>query len=263
MYSEEHKTYLQKEKRNNILILSTQIIIFILFISLWQLLVYFNIINRFIFSSPFDVIKTIINLYQQGYLFNHIFITIWEKTISFTLIIIIGTLIATIMWWHKFIAKVIEPYLIILNSLPKVALGPILIIWVGANIKSIIFMALLISVIITIINVYNGFINTDENKIKLMKSFKATKKQIYTKLILHANLYIFINVLKLNISMALIGVIMGELLVSKKGIGYLIMYGSQVFNLNLVITGIFLLSIISVLMYYLVTYWEKKLIKYQ
>lgn len=262
MHSQEHQQYLQKKQRENKQILITQILLFIIFITLWQTLTSLNYLNEFIFSSPLAIIKTMIKLYQQHYLFNHIFITVWETIISFSLSIIIGTFIASIMWWCRFIARVIEPYLTILNSLPKVALGPILIIWIGANLKSIIFMALLIAVIITIINVYNGFINTDENKIKLMKSFKVNTWQLYTKLILPANLHIFINVFKLNVSLSLIGVVMGELLVSKKGLGYLIMYGSQVFNLNLVITGVFLLGIISILMYYLITYIEKKLVKY-
>ena len=154
-----------------------------------------------------------------------------------------------------------DPYLTILNSLPKVALGPIIIIWAGAGINSIILMALLISVIITIINIYQGFVETDINKLKLMKSFKANKLQIYTKLILPSSYSNFINALKINVSMSLIGVIMGEFLVSKEGIGYLIMYGSQVFNLNLVITGIFILAILSAFMYYIISYIEKRLIK--
>jgi NitT/TauT family transport system permease protein len=166
------------------------------------------------------------------------------------------------MWWNRFIAKVLNPYLTVLNSLPKVALGPILIIWVGANMSSIILMALLISVIVTIISIYHGFSNTDENKMKLLKSFKASKWQIFRYLILPGNIKTIFNVLKINISMTFIGVIMGELLVSKEGIGYLIMYGSQVFNLDLVMTGIILLCIVSFIMYYIVVIIEKKLIKY-
>ena len=162
------------------------------------------------------------------------------------------------MWWNKFFAKVIDPYLTILNSLPKVALGPIIIIWAGAGMKSIIIMALLISTIITIINVYEGFSGTDPNKIKLMKSLGANKIQIYSKLILPYNYNNIISTLKINISMSLIGVIMGEFLVSKEGLGYLIMYGSQVFNLNLVIAGIIVLCIIATLMYYLIFYIEKR-----
>ena len=145
--------------------------------------------------------------------------------------------------------------------MPKIALGPIIIIFFGANIKSIIIMALLISVIVTIITVYNGFISTDKNKINLLKSFSATKYQIFKLVILPSSYQTIISSLKINISMTLIGVIMGEFLVSKQGIGYLINYGSQVFNLNLVISGIIILMIVSYLMYIIVSYIEKILIK--
>ncbi|MBE6149744.1 MAG: ABC transporter permease [Firmicutes bacterium] len=261
MYSEEHKEYIKKIKTNNILIRITQISIVLIFLIIWQILANKEIINTFIFSSPKNVLECIIKLHNQNNLYNHIWITIYETTLSFILGTLIGLVIATLMWWNKFFAKVIDPYLTILNSLPKVALGPIIIIWAGAGMKSIILMALLILVIITIINVYQGFIDTDINKIKLMKSFKATKFQTYFKLILPSNIPIIINSLKVNVSMSLIGVIMGEFLVSKEGIGYLIMYGSQVFNLDLVITGIVILCIVAILMYYIILYIEKKLIK--
>lgn len=258
MFSDEHKLYLKNIKKNNFLIRLSQFIIIILFIIIWQILANKNLINTFIFSSPKKVIDTIINLHQTNNLYQHIWVTVYETLISFLLGTLIGIVIATIMWWNKFIAKVVDPYLTVLNSLPKVALGPIIIIWSGAGIKSIILMALLISTIITIINVYQGFSDTDVNKIKLMKSFSANKRQIYTKLILPANYNNIISTLKINISMSLIGVIMGEFLVSKSGLGYLIMYGSQVFNLNLVIAGIVILCIIAAIMYYLILYIEKR-----
>ncbi len=258
MYSIEHKKYLKNIKKNNFLVRLTQFLIIILFIAIWQILADKELINTFIFSSPKKVVETIINLHQTNNLYQHIGITIYETLISFLLGTAIGIIIATIMWWNKFTAKVVDPYLTILNSLPKVALGPIIIIWSGAGMKSIIIMALLISTIITIINVYQGFADTDTNKIKLMRSLGANKKQIYTKLILPANYNNIISTLKINISMSLIGVIMGEFLVSKSGLGYLIMYGSQVFNLNLVIAGIVILCIIAAIMYYLILYIEKR-----
>ena len=261
MFSLEHKNYLKKIKRNNFFVKLTQILILIVFLIVWQLLSDYKIINPFIFSSPIKVIETIINLHMTGDLYNHILITVWETLISFILGTLLGILIASIMWWNKFLAKVIDPYLTVLNSLPKVALGPILIIWVGAGMQSIVVMALLISTIITIINVYQGFINIDPIKIKLMQTFKATKSQIYFKLILPGTISNIISCFKVNISMSLIGVIMGEFLVSKEGIGYLIMYGSQVFNLDLVITGTIILCIVAAIMYSLVLYIEKKLIK--
>lgn len=261
MFSLEHKNYLKKIKRNNFFVKLTQILVLIVFLIVWQLLSDYKIINPFIFSSPIKVVETIINLHTTGDLYNHILITVWETLISFVLGTLLGILIASIMWWNKFFAKVIDPYLTVLNSLPKVALGPILIIWVGAGMQSIVVMALLISTIITIINVYQGFINIDPIKIKLMQTFKATKSQIYFKLILPGTISNIISCFKVNISMSLIGVIMGEFLVSKEGIGYLIMYGSQVFNLDLVITGTIILCIVAAIMYSLVLYIEKKLIK--
>ena len=261
MYSLEHKNYLKKIKLRNFFIKLTQILILIIFLIIWQLLSNHKIINSFIFSSPINVFNTIINLHMTGDLYNHILITIWETLISFILGTLIGILIASIMWWNKFLAKVIDPYLTVLNSLPKVALGPILIIWVGAGMQSIIMMALLISTIITIINVYQGFITIDPIKIKLMQTFKATKSQIYFKLILPGTLSNIISCFKVNISMSLIGVIMGEFLVSKEGIGYLIMYGSQVFNLDLVMSGVIILGVVATVMYYVVNFIEKRCIK--
>ena len=259
--TKEHINYLKKIKKNKLLIKITQFSILILFIIIWQLLSDYKIINPFIFSSPKKVIECLISLHNANNLYNHIFITVYETFISFILGTLIGILIASIMWWNKFFAKVIDPYLTVLNSLPKVALGPILIIWVGAGMQSIIVMALLISTIITVINVYQGFISVDPIKVKLMQTFKANKRQIYSKLIFPATLPNIISCFKVNISMSLIGVIMGEFLVSKEGIGYLIMYGSQVFNLDLVITGTIILCIVAVIMYYFILFIEKKLVK--
>lgn len=261
MYSNEHKLFLKKKKRNKILILTIQLIIIIGLILIWELLAKYNIINTFISSSPSRILHTIINLYKDNNLFPHILTTIYETIISFSLGTILGILIAVLLWWNNFIYKVIDPYLTIINSLPKVAIGPIIIIYFGSNIKSIIIMALLISLIVTIITVYNGFISTDINKINLLKSFKANKYQIFKLVVFPSSYSTIISSLKINISMTLIGVIMGEFLVSKKGIGYLITYGSQVFNLNLVISGIIILLIVSYLMYLIVSKLEKILIK--
>lgn len=261
MYSKEHINFLKKQRKNRILIHLTRISILIIFIFIWQFLSAKKIINPFIFSSPTKIIDTIINLYNKKNLFNHIWITFYETLISFIIGTILGILIATILWFNKFISKVLEPYLTILNSLPKVALGPIIIIWAGASMKSIIIMALLISLIITILNVYQGFNETDQTKIKLLKSLNATKYQTFKYLVLPGNLNNIISTLKINISMTLVGIIMGEFLVSKEGIGYLIMYGSQIFNLNLVMSGIIILSLFATILYYFVSVIERILTK--
>lgn len=261
MYSLEHKKYLRRKRNKKILITSSRLLLAILLIVIWEVLARYKIINTFITSSPSNVVNTIVSLYNDNNLFNNIWTTIYETLISFGLGTAIGTLLAMIFWYFNFIYKVLDPYLTILNSLPKIALGPIIIIFFGANINSIIIMALLISVIVTVITVYNGFISTDKNKINLLKSFSANKVQIFRYAILPSSYPTIISSLKINISMTLIGVIMGEFLVSKEGIGYLINYGSQVFNLNLVISGIIILMIVSYLMYMIVSYIEKILVK--
>lgn len=262
MRSSGYQKYLKRVRLRKWLIGLSQLAVLVFLICLWQILADLGIINTFIASSPKNVLETIIGLYESNNLFHHIWITTYETVISFSLGTLIGIIIAILLWYNEFVYKVIEPYLTILNSLPKVSLGPILIIWIGANIESIIVMALLISVIVTIITVYNGFVMTDETKIKLLKSFKASKGQILKYLVLPSNYPTIISSLKINISMSLIGVIMGELLVSKEGIGYLITYGSQVFNLDLVIAGIIILMVVSYLMYLVIRYLEKTLIKY-
>ena len=259
MKSNEYKKYLRKRKLYVLLTYLTQITILISFILLWEYLSRNNIINSFIYSSPIKVVKTIIDLYKKGTLLKHIWITSYETIISFLLATLLGTVIAIILWYSKFLYKVMEPYLTVLNSLPKVSLGPIIIILCGASIKSIIIMALLISLIITITSVYSGFINTDKNMIKLMHSLKASKWQILKLLIIPYNYHVIISSLKINVGLSLVGVIMGEFLVSKNGIGYLINYGSQVFNLDLVFAGIVILLIVSYLLYLIVLYIERAL----
>ena len=218
MKSNGYKKYLLNQKKRKYLIRTTQLLILIFLIFLWQFLANHNLINTFITSSPKQILDTIIHLYQANNLFHHIWITTYETLISFNLGTLIGIIIAIILWYNNFIYKVIDHYLTILNSLPKVSLGPILIIWVGANINSIIAMSLLISVIITIITVYNVFISTDQKKIKLLKSFNSNKFQILKFLILPSNYPTIISSLKINISMSLIGLLppVGENILSNK-----------------------------------------------
>ena len=261
IYSKEHKEYLKKIKKNKRIVLFFQIFIVIFFLGLWELASRTELINSFLASSPSLVYKTFISLIKTNNLWNHIYTTTFEVLVSFLLASLLGFIIASIFWFNKTIAKIMDPYLTVLNSLPKVALGPLIIIWIGANANSIIFMALMISLFITIINIYSGFISTDEYYVTLLKTLNATKLQIFTKLIVPSNKKNIINCLKVNISMSLIGVVMGELLVSKEGLGYLIMYGSQVFNINLVITGVVLLAILSYIMYTIVSYIEKRMVE--
>lgn len=255
----EQIEYLKRIKKEKRFILISQISITIIFLLIWELLSKYNIINSFIFSSPSKIINTLYNLYLDKTLFYHIWVTLKEIIISFILGSLIGFILAVIFYMIPILKKILDPFLTLINSLPKVSLGPLLIIWLGANTSSIIVMSLLINTIVTLISIYNGLINTDKYKIKLFETFKATKLQTLIYLVIPHNKETIISSLKLNISMSLIGVIMGEFLVSKAGIGYLILYGTQVFNLNLVMSGIILIMIISFIIYELISLLEKKI----
>ncbi len=259
MISSERKKYLKKRKKEKIEILFFQIFIIISFILIWELLSKLKIIDTFLLSSPSNILNTIISLFKSHNLFIHIFITLKEIIISFILGNIIGFIISSILWFNKKLSKILDPYLTIINSLPKVAFGPLIIILVGANTKSIILMSLLISSIISILNMNTFFKNTDKNMIKIIKTMGGTKYDIFFRVVIPSNLNYIIDSFKVNISMCFVGVIMGEFLVSKEGIGYLINYGSQIFNMNLVQTGIILLIILTIILYLIINLIIKKI----
>jgi NitT/TauT family transport system permease protein len=260
MISKDRQIYLKKIKNNRVVVLTSQILLLVIFIALWEILAKTSIINSFITSSPSRIINTFKNIKNNG-LMLHLWVTTYETIIGFLSGTIIGIIIAIILWWSKFLAKVLEPFLVVLSALPKTALGPIIIIWVGAGTPAIIVMAIAISLVVTILDISNGFLNTDTEKIIMAKSFNATKFQLLTKIVIPSNISTFINTLKVNIGLSLVGVITGEFLVSKAGLGYLIVYGGQVFQLDLVMTSVIILGILAAIMYESVVILEKIILK--
>jgi len=258
--SKEQVAFIKQYKLKKRLILLGQILIVILFFISWELLSKYNIINPFIFSSPSKVFNTILGLYKDHNLFNHIWVSVYETLIAFGIGLFISLIISILLYLYNGFYKLVDPFLTILNSLPKVALGPMIIIVAGANIRSVIVMAILINVIVTTIVITNGFYNTDKVKLKLMHSFGANKYQILRYLVIPNSYNNIISSFKLGISMSMIGVISGEFLVSQAGLGYLIIYGTQVFNLNIVMSGIVILVIMSFLLYGLIHFFEKRIV---
>ena len=259
--SKEHEEYLKKHKLQKNSIIITQVAMLVLFFALWEIAAYLKWIDPFIMSQPSRVFRTIVNLTRDGSIFTHTGITVLETIIGFLSGTILGTIIAILLWWSEFAAKVLDPYLVVLNALPKTALGPIILVWIGGTVSSIIVMALLISVIVTILNVFLAFESCDEDKVKLLRTLGATKLQILTKVVLPSSVPAIISVLKINVGLSLVGVIVGEFLVSRAGLGYLIIYGGQVFKMDLVMTSVLILAVAAALMYLSVSWFEKKLNK--
>ena len=260
--SEERRLYLKRRRRRKRIVRIIRAAILVGFFLIWELAARFGLIDPFIMSCPSRMARTLVNLYADGELFLHVGISCLETVIGFTLGTLIGTLIAVFLWHSPFLSKILDPYLVVLNALPKTALGPIFIVWIGAGPSSIIAMTLAISLIVTILDVHNGFMSTDPDKIKLMQTLGATRSQILFKLVLPANFATLINALKVNVGLSWVGVIMGEFLVSKAGLGYLIVYGSQVFKMDLVMTTVIILAIAAAAMYECVLLLEKALKKY-
>lgn len=260
-YSREHLLYLRGVKKKTIWINIARFTILILLLALWELSAQFNWINPFITSSPSRILKAIGDLYQNGTLFYHVGTTLWETLVGFFIAVGAGYGIALLLWWSEAFRRISEPYFVVLNALPKIALGPLIIIWCGTGSGAIVFMTVLIGLIVAILNMLSGFMATDENKLLLMKSMGATKLQILTKLVIPSSLPNFISMLKINVGMAWIGSIMGEYIVSKAGIGYLIVYGGQVFKLDLVMSAVFILCILAAIMYAAVALLERLVIK--
>ncbi len=260
-HSPEHLAYLHSVRKKNIAVNVARFSILLFLLLIWELCAYFAWINPFITSSPSRIGKTIAELYKNGSLFYHVGTTLWETLAGFAIAVVLGYSIALLLWWSEVFRRISEPYFVVLNALPKIALGPLIIIWCGTGSKAIVFMTVLIGLIVAILNMLSGFMATDENKLLLLKSMGASKLQILTKLVIPSSLPNFISMLKINVGMAWIGSIMGEYIVSKAGIGYLIVYGGQVFKLDLVMSAVFILCVLAAAMYALVALLEKAVIK--
>lgn len=252
--------YIKDIKRKNLIILLIQIGILIIFLFTWEVLSKRKIINSFIFSSPSKIFKTIVDLIRNGTLFSNLFITLQELLLAFLIGFFLSLILSIVFFSFPITYKIAEPYIIAINSLPKVALGPLIIIWCGANIKSVIVMGLLINLIVSLITIYTGMSNIDKSYLLLFKSLGASKIDTLRYLVLPISISSIISSIKLNLSMSFIGIIMGEFLSSKGGIGYLIIYGTQVFNLDLVLSGIIILVILSFIIYKPISILEEKML---
>lgn len=235
--------------------------IFVFFLLLWEMSANMGWIDTFFFSSPSRVIRCFFALTTEKSLFLHIGVTLFETLVSFFLVVIIGMGVAILLWSSKAASEILEPYLVILNSLPKSALAPLFIVWLGTGTATIIVAGISIAVFGSIISLYTGFKHVDSEKITLIYTLGGTKKDAFFKVVFPGSIPTILSTMKVNIGLALVGVIIGEFLAARRGLGYLIIYGSQVFQMNMVITSIILLCMIAMGLYQIIQWaehWYKK-----
>ncbi len=257
----KHHQYIQSLKREKRHVMFYQLVIFLVFFSLWEISSRASWIDPLIFSSPTKIWNLFLEKLMDGSLVSNLSFTLGETVAGFILGTLLGTILAAILWWSPFLSKVLDPYLVILNAMPKVALGPILIVGLGPGLTSIIAMGTIISVIITTIVVYTSFRETDPNYLKVMQTFNASRGQMFKEVVLPSSFPTIISTLKVNVGLSWVGVIVGEFLVSSKGLGYLIIYGFQVFNFTLVLLSLLVIAVFATIMYKVVEYIETKLVK--
>lgn len=246
---DNQQLFILKHKRHHRRVAFFRCLIFVLFLFLWEYSADMEYIDSFFFSSPLRIESQLIKLVEDKSLFLHIGITLYETFLSFFLVFSVSLTAATLLWYSAGLSEILEPYLVVLNSLPKSALAPLFIVWLGTGTKTIIVAGISVAVFGSIISFYTGFKQCDPDKLTLIYTLGGKKRDAFFKVVLPSSLPILLSTTKVNIGLALVGVIIGEFLASKQGLGYLIIYGSQVFKLDLVITSILLLCIIAMSLY--------------
>jgi len=257
--SPQYLAWLRRERRGRLTVRAAQLAILVVFLVLWEVLPKAHILNPLLTSYPSALWPTFIELLkstpQQASILTHTWFTVFATVLGFTAAMVLGTAIAAMLWWWDALYKVLDPYLVVANAMPKTAFVPIFYLWLGAT-MSIYGMSLAISLFITILMIYSGFQGIDPNKIKLAQTFGASKWQILTKVVLPGSVPTLIAALKVNAGLSLVGVVVGELQSASIGLGYLIQYGSQIFKMNIVMTAITILAIVSSLMYLAISWLE-------
>ena len=256
--SASQKEFLAKEKQHTNPVCICRVMLLVLLLALWELCAELYLIDSFIFSSPLRIWSCFVEMAGDGTIFLHIGITILETLASFFLVVVIGVMAAIALWASRSLSEILEPYLVMLNSLPKSALAPLLIVWLGNNMRTIIVAAVSVAVFGSILTLHTGFMQTDPDKIRLVQALGGTKKDILFKVLIPSSVPLIISNMKVNIGLCLVGVIIGEFLSAKAGLGYLIIYASQVFKMDMLVMSIVILCILSTVLYQIISVLERR-----
>ena len=255
------KKYLLSIRRNSILIQVSRVLLFVFLVGLWEISARTGLIDSFIFSSPGQILEKMWEMLLDHTLTDHVSITLLETLISFALVTILGIGCGVLLWAFPRLSLILEPYLVVLNSLPKSALAPLLIVWLGANQTTIIIAGISVAIFGSILNLYTSFTSVDPEKIKLIYTLHGTRYHALTKVVLPGSVPVIISNMKVNIGLCLVGVIIGEFLAARSGLGYLIIYSSQVFKMDWLLMSIVLLCIMAMGLYTIINIVEKQVIK--
>ncbi len=250
--------YIEKERLHRRWVATCRVMLLVLLLAVWELCARLGIIDAFIFSSPSRVLLCFWNMAADGSIFRHTGITLFETLVSFLIVVTAGIAAAVLLWSSRSASEILEPYLVMLNSLPKSALAPMLIVWLGNHVHTIVTAAVSVAVFGSILTLHNGFSGMDPEKIKLIYALGGRKRDVLTKVLLPGSVPLIISNMKVNVGLCLVGVIIGEFLAAQNGLGYLIIYGSQVFKLDMVMMSIVILCGLSAVLYQGIGWLERR-----
>lgn len=260
--STDQIAYLNAYKRNLNLIRFSRAAVLVSFLLIWEIASYLEWIDSFIFSSPSQILLCFWEMILDRSIFLHVGITLYETIFSFLLVTVLSLLIVILLWFSKTLSAIVEPFLVVLNSLPKSALAPLLIVWLGATQTTIIVAGMSVAIFGCILNLYTSFSNVDPDLLKLIYTLGGNKFQALRKVVIPSCIPAIISNMKVNIGLCLVGVIIGEFLAARSGLGYLIIYSSQVFKLDWLLMSICILCIMAMGLYSLIAILEKLYQKY-
>lgn len=250
--------FIEREQMHKKKVAVWRMMLLVLLLAMWELCTRLGMMDAFIFSSPSRVLLCFWRMVRDKSIFGHIGITLMETLVSFLIVTAAGTAAAVALWFSRSVSEILEPYLVMLNSLPKSALAPMLIVWLGNHVYTIVAAAVSVALFGSILTLHTGFQSVDPEKIKLIYSLGGSRRDVLSKVLLPGSVPMLISNMKVNIGLCLVGVIIGEFLAAQKGLGYLIIYGSQVFQLDLVMTSIVLLCLFSTVLYKGIGWLEKR-----
>ena len=233
----------------------------IVFIVVWQLLVHNDPNLKFFFGEPLRIAEILWTRSLDGSLLVDFFITFIEAAAGFLIGNLVGTFFGLALWYSNTAFQIAKPYIVALGSAPIFAFSPILIIWFGTGITAKIAIASLSTVFVALLQAYTGAAEVKSEYLQLMRTFKATKSQIFLKVVAPSSIVWVMSAFKMNVGFAILGAFIGEFISSNRGLGHLILVASGLFDISLMLTGILLLVIIALLLTWCVSKLEPYLKK--
>jgi NitT/TauT family transport system permease protein len=230
-------------------------------LAFWEVGVRVGLINQFFWSKPSDVARTMAIFATEGTAWVDTWFTFRATIVGFVAGSVIGAAIGLALWWSDNVARVTEPFIVVFNAIPKMALGPLIILLFGIGIASKIALAIALTFVITALAAFAGVRAVDPDLVKLTYTLGGTRRDVFFKVVLPSTMPWIISSLRINIGLALAGVLLGEFISSQFGLGKVILYAGATYDIALIWAGIVILAALAMALYGVVVWLERRLLR--